>query len=242
MKITFPCSGCGKTLKARPDGVGRTRKCPVCATRVTCPARSSAPRRPAVRPRDDQIVEAEVVAILPDPPARAAAHAAAPATGSRAAAPARPRAQPEPQPAAGFNPFDDVGDDPYQLAEPDHAASAASEPSKPCPMCGETILESAVKCRYCGEVFDAKLKRGGSKSKSKKRRKTATAGSGSSSWPRDLGIGVVVLVIGAGLTAFSYANPSTDNTGQGKFMVFHGLILGGLAQTCRGFWGMLRGE
>ena len=51
MKITFPCSRCGKTLKARENAVGQTRKCPVCATRVTCP-------RPAY---DDDIVDAEIV-------------------------------------------------------------------------------------------------------------------------------------------------------------------------------------
>jgi hypothetical protein len=240
MKITFPCAGCGKTLKARPDAVGRTRKCPVCATRVTCPVRSSAPRRAAEKPHDDQIVEAEVVAILPGPTPAGAAFAGAPPSGSRTTAPARPRSEPAPAPAGGFDPFADVDDDPYQLADPGAAESASSEPQKPCPMCGEMILESAVKCRYCGEVFDAKLKRGGSKSK--KRRKSASASSGSTSWPRDLGIGVVVLVIGVGLTAFSYANPSSDGKGQGSYYIFHGLIIGGLAQTCRGFWGMIHGE
>ena len=30
---------------------------------------------------------------------------------------------------------------------------------RPCPMCGEMILASAVKCRYCGEVFDETLRR-----------------------------------------------------------------------------------
>jgi predicted RNA-binding Zn-ribbon protein involved in translation (DUF1610 family) len=29
----------------------------------------------------------------------------------------------------------------------------------PCPMCGEMILPDAVKCRYCGEIFDETLKR-----------------------------------------------------------------------------------
>jgi predicted RNA-binding Zn-ribbon protein involved in translation (DUF1610 family) len=51
MKIVFPCTRCGKKLKARENAVGRTRKCPVCATRVRCP-------RPA---HDAEVVDAEVV-------------------------------------------------------------------------------------------------------------------------------------------------------------------------------------
>ncbi len=238
MKITFSCSGCGKTLKALPDAAGRTRKCPVCATRVTCPARSAAPRRPAGRLSDDDVAEAEVVAIIPDKPAQVAA-------GSRAAAAAAARARSQPPsapsvaPKAAFDPFDDLGDDPYQLAQPDPVSTAPPEPKKPCPMCGEMIFESAARCRYCGEVFDAKLKKSGSK----KRKKKATSGAGGGGTGlRDLGIGVVVLILGIGLTVFSYANPATDGKGQGKFYIFHGFIIGGFAQTCKGLYGLIRGE
>lgn len=226
MKITFSCSGCGKTLKAAPDAAGRTRKCPVCATRVTCPARSTAPRRPARRISDDDVAEAEVVAIIPDAPAVAA------------------RTRPQPSPAAApkpaFDPFDDLGNDPYQLAQPDPVSTAPPEPKKPCPMCGEMIFESAARCRYCGEVFDAKLRKSGSKRKKKKA--TSGAGDGGGTGFRDLGIGVVVLILGIGLTVFSYAHPATDGKGQGKFYIFHGFIIGGFAQTCKGLYGLIRGE
>lgn len=30
---------------------------------------------------------------------------------------------------------------------------------KPCPACGEMIVNTAAKCRFCGEIFDATLKK-----------------------------------------------------------------------------------
>src|SRR5689334_8081170 len=49
---------------------------------------------------------------------------------------------------------------PYDLVEPDETEE---EKRRPCPMCGEMILASAVKCRFCGEIFDRELrKRAGS--------------------------------------------------------------------------------
>jgi hypothetical protein len=36
-------------------------------------------------------------------------------------------------------------------------------------MCGEMILASAAKCRFCGEVFDSDLKQAGVKKKKKKK-------------------------------------------------------------------------
>ena len=51
--------------------------------------------------------------------------------------------------------------DEYRLApEPAAPASSASSDSRrPCPMCGEMVVFSAAKCRFCGEVFDPMLKR-----------------------------------------------------------------------------------
>jgi predicted RNA-binding Zn-ribbon protein involved in translation (DUF1610 family) len=33
------------------------------------------------------------------------------------------------------------------------------EGRKPCPMCGEMILEDAAKCRFCGEILDEELRK-----------------------------------------------------------------------------------
>jgi hypothetical protein len=54
-------------------------------------------------------------------------------------------------------------DDSYGLSAPPARAPAPQKSAdrRPCPMCGEMIRTTAVKCRYCGEVFDDTLKRSG---------------------------------------------------------------------------------
>ena len=72
----------------------------------------------------------------------------------------------------GFNPVADVDDDkPYGLADPPPLPAASStESRRPCPMCGEMIVTTAAKCRFCGEVFDSTLKQAIGKGKSKRYR------------------------------------------------------------------------
>ncbi len=41
----------------------------------------------------------------------------------------------------------------------DSPSAPASDDRKPCPACGEMIVATAAKCRFCGEIFDAKLKK-----------------------------------------------------------------------------------
>jgi predicted RNA-binding Zn-ribbon protein involved in translation (DUF1610 family) len=55
----------------------------------------------------------------------------------------------EPNPLAGFS-DEELSSGP--------AAPAAND-RKPCPACGEMIVRDAVKCRFCGEVFDPVLKK-----------------------------------------------------------------------------------
>jgi predicted RNA-binding Zn-ribbon protein involved in translation (DUF1610 family) len=69
---------------------------------------------------------------------------------------------PEPPPASSRKPSadDDLDDGtPYALEGFEEAsAPPGSEPRRPCPMCGELIVATAAKCRFCGEIFDPALR------------------------------------------------------------------------------------
>jgi predicted RNA-binding Zn-ribbon protein involved in translation (DUF1610 family) len=59
----------------------------------------------------------------------------------------------------GPDPFGDLdADQPYAMA-PEPVQAPAAEARRPCPMCGEMIVATAAKCRFCGEVFDPTLKK-----------------------------------------------------------------------------------
>jgi DNA-directed RNA polymerase subunit M/transcription elongation factor TFIIS len=83
----------------------------------------------------------------------------------------------EAEAAPGPSPVDMYGlDDPAPLPPRSSGESASGgEARRPCPMCGEMILASAAKCRYCGEVFDPKLKKAEAKTKKKRRSSDASA-------------------------------------------------------------------
>ncbi len=85
------------------------------------------------------------------------------------------------QPPPGHDPYADLDDDkPYGVVEPQPGAAAPAEGRRPCPMCGEMILTTAAKCRYCGEVFDPSLK----KTKEKKSKKSGPGDASLIDWSR----------------------------------------------------------
>ena len=70
-------------------------------------------------------------------------------------------------------------------AAPGDAASPPPDPSagdaqqrRPCPMCGEMIVATAAKCRFCGAIFDPALK----KEEERKRTKDADADLTTGDW------------------------------------------------------------
>jgi len=54
--------------------------------------------------------------------------------------------------------FDEPAADDYEESD---SPADDSDARKPCPMCGEMIASAAAKCRYCGEVFDSRVSKGG---------------------------------------------------------------------------------
>jgi DNA-directed RNA polymerase subunit M/transcription elongation factor TFIIS len=75
---------------------------------------------------------------------------------------------PQAEKPPGFNPYADLDEDkPNPVTQPTQAQESPSESRRPCPACGEMIVATAAKCRFCGEVFDATLKKVKKKKKSK---------------------------------------------------------------------------
>ena len=56
--------------------------------------------------------------------------------------------------------FDQGFDADFDYAAAEHAGPAAASGSqrRPCPQCGEMIVAGAAKCRFCGEIFDSRLR------------------------------------------------------------------------------------
>jgi hypothetical protein len=75
-------------------------------------------------------------------------------------------APPSEPPASDFGPPPSAGGESWldDLAgasqAPDNSAAApGDEERRPCPECGEMIIARAVKCRFCGAIFDPRLRR-----------------------------------------------------------------------------------
>jgi uncharacterized RDD family membrane protein YckC/predicted RNA-binding Zn-ribbon protein involved in translation (DUF1610 family) len=65
----------------------------------------------------------------------------------------------EPAPAAPSNLGSLLDEtDAYELEHPQAAAQPTEESRRPCPACGEMIIATAAKCRFCGEVLDRTLR------------------------------------------------------------------------------------
>jgi predicted RNA-binding Zn-ribbon protein involved in translation (DUF1610 family) len=87
-----------------------------------------------------------------------------PGASAQAAPPAPPKPIAPLAPPAHEDIFKSAADPVSAFADADFDDDfpAMKSPSdgdrKPCPMCGEQIQKDAVKCRYCGEIFDPVLR------------------------------------------------------------------------------------
>lgn len=121
------CRNCGKQLKAKDEAAGKRTKCPDCENIIEIP---------------QPVYDAEEV----------------PADGF---------AEDEADEYEEYDDYadeyddysdgyDDYGDD-YSSHGGGRSSSSGRQRRRPCPDCGEMIVSTAVKCRFCGEVFDHRL-------------------------------------------------------------------------------------
>jgi hypothetical protein len=138
MAINVVCPWCSKKITAPDSMAGKSAKCPGCQGALTVPS-ASAPPSGGIGP----------------PPGFGAPANIGPPPGFGTPA----NIGPPPSDAAGGAqpPVYDVED--YSTEPTGLQAQSDGEERRPCPACGEFILASAVKCRYCGEVFDSSLRR-----------------------------------------------------------------------------------
>ena len=104
------------------------------------------------------------------------------------------------------------------------AGEVSQDQRKPCPACGELIVRDAIKCRYCGEIFDPLLKK-----QEQKKLKKATAGVDS-----DLSVGEwVVAILCSGIGCICGIVWMIQGKPKGKKMLMVSLAV-------QGFWVLIR--
>ena len=140
MPISVKCAECGKGLRAPDALAGKKAKCPQCGGVIPIPAAVS----------DAEEFEDDPPVPKPTAPKPSVPKASAKST-TRAA---KKKVEEE----------EDYGD-----ADMD-ADEESEDGRRACPMCGEMIVATAAKCRYCGEVLDSDLRKSG-KSRSGRRGK-----------------------------------------------------------------------
>jgi predicted RNA-binding Zn-ribbon protein involved in translation (DUF1610 family) len=261
--ITFYCSHCQKMLRAPESAAGKTSPCPRCGNMAKCPELVYeaevvliSPGKPPAAQQPPKVPVAKIVSQPPPavPVAKIVKQSPPPVPVAKIVPqppPVVPVAKIVPQsppsvPVARLvstvdepiRGLDDDDDRPYALADPPRGGAGESpiESRRPCPACGERILSSAAMCRFCGEVFDPALKKKGRapKQKPKKASSQTAAADG-----RALVGGFICFVIGVGLSVVSYTSAASQEGG-GTYLVFTGLIIGGLAGMARGMAGLAR--
>jgi hypothetical protein len=174
--IRFACPQCSKLLKAPDAGAGKAGKCPSCDTKFRVPAASQTTGHERERFafddkdfRTSELIQPPPIVTSESPkrrPSRAASELIAPTPGAGKAGKYPSRDTRFRPPAANQNAaheherfaFDDKDFPTSELVQPPPIVPSESSKRRPCPACGELIAPAAVKCRFCGEIFDASLK------------------------------------------------------------------------------------
>jgi tetratricopeptide (TPR) repeat protein/predicted RNA-binding Zn-ribbon protein involved in translation (DUF1610 family) len=141
MPLAVLCPSCGKRSNAPDNALGRRAKCGKCGTSFIV---SEAP------PKAPPIAKAVKTSVSPSK------HKQPP--------------QSDIDDLLGSFPSANAAPDPHELDEllGTLASTPAAPKTKACPMCGETILETAKKCKHCGEMIDSQSLAQANKSKGKK--------------------------------------------------------------------------
>src|SRR5262245_16044483 len=135
MPINMSCPSCGKTLSAPDSAAGKKAKCPACGQVMIVPSEG---------------IAGEMPSFPPPPPSTLA-----PRAERSAELGAWPQDDVALRSGAGNDWLDNLSA-PAQMS-PD----AAGDMRRPCPECGEMIPASAGKCRFCGAIFDPRLRGAG---------------------------------------------------------------------------------
>ena len=135
MPIQFQCTWCGKKINAGDAFAGKSAKCPGCGGVVQVPAASASP--PAQTGGFGNFPAPN------EPPQFGAQQYGPPPSSSGSIGP----------PPGGVFDAEDFS------TAPQSPVPSAGDERRPCPACGEMILQTAAKCRFCGEVFDSTLRR-----------------------------------------------------------------------------------
>ncbi|MGP0069885.1 MAG: hypothetical protein ACLQGP_40570 [Isosphaeraceae bacterium] len=134
----------------------------------------------------------------------------------------------------GLDPYGDLGEDkPYAVAgtASAEAAGSATEDRRPCPMCGEMIVATAAKCRFCGEVFDPTIKKLKKKGKGSKAKLASIAFS-----QRYLIICIFLqIALYIGLVATNRGNNAPSGPSIVSLCLALGMVVSGLAGTVFAF-------
>jgi predicted RNA-binding Zn-ribbon protein involved in translation (DUF1610 family) len=223
MPINMSCPSCGKTLSAPDSAAGKKARCPSCSQIMIVPAAGTGGEMSSNPPPPPSTL-APRAAQTPGQPSWPSDDdfSAGPAAGSSAGALASASSG-----ASGDAWLDDISPQAHVPQD------AGGEARRPCPECGEMISTAAKKCRFCGTIFDYRL-RG-----SIGNRTGGTSHNGMAVTSMVLGIvafpglcliwpGVILAILAIVFGAIALGGMKQTGNNEGKGMAIAGIALGSI--------------